>query len=555
MFANPLSQTIFSLAATVAISFSLYSDATAQSLRYNWKEGQKFSYQFDITVDADDATTTYKGITNYTVDKVATDQLRVTYRGGLNEAKKSKQTNRGRPGFGIPFGGPPSIPGPFSKPTFAGKTQTTNKITLTPRGDVLAMEGDSQLPYLLGNVSLLPFEVLPPADEQQWKIDSGVSITEENENGRHRFGPFDPFAGDDPKNVQAASEVTSYSVQSSSGESVKIARSYQLNTPATDDNPAFNLTGTGTWIFDKQENIPQALDMTLKLTVKTGNTSTSIPISVKYTRISAAELAKIEAAAQQKAEEAARISAAAKANAEAPMSNEDRQVALAALSSNETSRIASKLSELATKTPLEPDAEVTSAIEKHLSSADKNVAGAAHKALLNWSPTYKRMKNLEKEYQGPAVIKSTERVVESTTPLFVGQIVQAQRNNRGTFWFAAKVEELLPDGKVKLGFLTWGEVKESENAERRRIQLAPEELPQPARPVGLTSESPNALRTWSDASGRFKLEGVFVELKDGVVRLRNAESRVIDVPLAKLSAADQAHVKQLEEVENPFIVK
>ena len=557
MLANPRIWPIFSLALVLFISLSLVSHATAQSLRYNWTQGQKFSYRFDITVDDDDTTTSYNGITNYAVDKATTDQLQVTYRGGLSESTKSRQINRGRSGFGPRFGGPPRIPSPFSRPTFAGKSQTTNKITMTPRGNVLAMEGDSQIPYLLGNVSLLPFEVLPPGNEQEWKIDSGVSITEKSEEDRHRFGPFGPFGNDDSKNVQAASEINSYSVKSTSGDLVQITRSYKLTTPATGDNPAFDLSGTGTWTFDKKENIPHALDMNLKLVVKKGNTATTLPIALKYTRISAAELAKLEADAKQKAEAAAMAAAAAKAAAEAPLTAAEKQAALTALASSDASLIEKKLSELAAKSPLQPDPEIIAAIEQHLASAEKKVAGSANKALLQWSPNYKQIQGLVKQYQGPGVLKSTERVVESTTPLYVGQIVQAQRNNRGTFWFAAQVEQLLPDGKVKLGFLTWGDVKGSEDVERRRIQLAPEELPQPARPaqaVSSTSNTPTTtLRTWSDASGLFKLQAEFVSVKDGTVSLRNAEKRVIAIPLSKLSAADQAYVKQLGAVENPFV--
>lgn len=542
-----------SAAMAMAISLSLSSQSNAQSLRYDWKDGQKFSYQFDITVDSDDSTTSYKGITHYTVDKAGADQMRVTFRGGLNESSKSKQINRGRFGPRIPFGGPPRIPSPFERPTFAGKTQTTNRITITPRGNVLAMEGDSQLPYLLGNVSLLPFEALPPGDERQWKIDSGVSITEEDENRRHRFGPFDPFSRNDPKNVQAASEVTSYSIKSSRGDLVTIDRSYKLITPETADNPAFDLSGTGTWTFNAKENVPHALDMHYKLTVKKGNTTSTIPISLKFARISATDLTEMEAAAKQKAAELARAAAAAKAKAEAPLTGEEKQAALRALASSDAAQIEKSLKELAAKTPLDPDPEVADAIEKHLESANKTLAGAAHTALVNWSPGYKLVKSLEKAYQGPGVLKSTGRVVESTTPLYVGQIVQAQRRNRGTFWFAAKVEELLPDGKVQLGFLTWGEVRDSEAVERRQIQLAPEELPQPDRPKNLSSTTPAASRTWTDTTGRFELEAVFVGLEDGKVSLRRADNRVIAIPLEKLSAADQAHVEALN-AENPFAV-
>ena len=127
------------------------NSAFGQQLEYRWKPGQKFSYDVKIVVDAVDEVVTYQGMTHYTVVTLGPDQCTVTYRGGLTESKRQRNAGGNRVSFGPRgFGGPPS---PFSRPTFAGKTQTSNKITITTRGEVLAMEGDSQLPYLLGNVS------------------------------------------------------------------------------------------------------------------------------------------------------------------------------------------------------------------------------------------------------------------------------------------------------------------------------------------------------------------------------------------------------------------
>lgn len=545
------------LAFTVANVGGLVADVSAQPLRYSWTAGQKFSYQFDITVDGDDATTTYKGVTNYLVDATTPEQMRVTYRGGLSESKTIKRTSQGPRGFGDPFGGPfggpPGFPSPFARPAFAGKTQTTNRVTMTPRGKVLAMEGDSQLPYLLGNVSLLPFESLPEGTERDWTLDAGVSVTEEDENRRHRFGPFDPFAGQGKKTVQAASEVTRYSIQNTSGDLVQITRSCNLSTPQTGDNPAFQMTGTGTWTFDRKEHVPHALDMSYKLTVKRGNTSASIPIAVKYMRVSAAELARMEAAAKQETETRAKAAADAKAKAEAPLTSDEKRGVLSALGSSDSERITQTLGQLAAKAPKVPDPEVAAAIEKFLASENQGIASGAHAALLKWSPAYQLTKSLAKAYEGPAVLKSTGLAVESTTPLYVGQLVQSQRKNHGTFWYAAQVQELLADGTVKLGFLTWGKVRDSEVVPRRNIQLAPKELEQPVKPPSQAAVS-TQLRTWSDVTGRFRIEAAFVSMADGKVNLRRADNRVVAVPLEKLSAADQAYVQQLQQAENPFNV-
>lgn len=54
--------------------------------------------------------------------------------------------------------------------------------------------------------------------------------------------------------------------------------------------------------------------------------------------------------------------------------------------------------------------------------------------------------------------------------------------------------------------------------------------------TGATGE----LRTWKSAAGNYSTEAELVELKtDGLVRLKRKDGSVVDVPLAKLSAADQ----------------
>ncbi len=183
-------------ASTLAmLTCLLAATAAAEQMAYQWQPGQKFSYDVEVVVDAGDEIITYKGIIHYNVGNANANQATVTYRGGVNESKKYKKgSDPGRSGpFGPRgFGGPPSFPSPFSRPTFTGKTQTTNKITFTARGEALAMEGDSQLPYLLGNLSLMPFEPLPAGDERQWKSDSGVAITEKSNNNRHPFGALWP---------------------------------------------------------------------------------------------------------------------------------------------------------------------------------------------------------------------------------------------------------------------------------------------------------------------------------------------------------------------------
>lgn len=63
-------------------------------------------------------------------------------------------------------------------------------------------------------------------------------------------------------------------------------------------------------------------------------------------------------------------------------------------------------------------------------------------------------------------------------------------------------------------------------------------------PAGTTAAAQGVVRTWSDASGKFRVEAQFVELADGKVRLQRTDGQVISVPLDRLSPADQAFVAE-----------
>ena len=167
------------------------------------------------------------------------------------------------------------------------------------------MTGDSQLPYLLGNVSLLPFEILPGGGERAWNIGSGVSITEKEENRGLPFGPFGPF-GQQAETVQSGQESARYEIVKEEAGLVLVKKTYQLSTPRTADQPAFTINGSGDWTFGRQDNAPESLSFSQKLVVQTESESVTVPISVKYRRLTAPELARVRAEEQRRKEELAR---------------------------------------------------------------------------------------------------------------------------------------------------------------------------------------------------------------------------------------------------------
>ena len=56
-------------------------------------------------------------------------------------------------------------------------------------------------------------------------------------------------------------------------------------------------------------------------------------------------------------------------------------------------------------------------------------------------------------------------------------------------------------------------------------------------------------RQWSDATGKFKIDAKLIEIKNGKAVLMKADGKKVEIPVEKLSTADQKH---LEESANPF---
>ena len=528
--------------------------------RYDWQVGQTFAYDAKIVVDLPDRVETYQGTIQYTVNSVEADNRRVTYQGGLAKSTKSKSS--GRPGFGPMFRPPGPPPSPFSRSNFRGSEQTTNEITISSQGAVVGMKGDSQLPFLIGNVSLLPFEPLPDAVQPQWQVATGAAITEKDERRDMRpwFGPFDPFGrGEREETVQAASESMSYEITGTKGPVVSVAKSYELKSPAAKEGEAgFVLAGSGVWEFHRKLNVSESLRMDLKLLVEKNNQQTTVPVTIEYRRLTDEELAKVQAEREERlaelrrrTEEMARLEAEKKRLAETPLTEEEKAAALAALGGSDTAAWIETLDDLAKRDPKDPDSEIAAAVERLLNHAERSVREAAHRALLRWSLEYRPRGDLDRQYKGPGGVESTARIVAADAPLFVGQIVQLRDRNR---WVPADILEVNSDGRVKVHPRGWQTTAWDKVVTRDDIQLAPEHLFQPNQ---VPDQSPvGNLRVWTDATGTHKIEAAYLGVADGAVQLKRKDGREISVPLDRLSPEDQQHVQQKQNAAklppNPF---
>jgi len=78
------------------------------------------------------------------------------------------------------------------------------------------------------------------------------------------------------------------------------------------------------------------------------------------------------------------------------------------------------------------------------------------------------------------------------------------------------------------------------NANPAATEVAKAKLAELGADVPAATATSKGPRTWTDATGKFKIEAELVRVADGKVELKKADGTVVSVPLDKLSAADQA---------------
>ncbi|NLS91397.1 MAG: hypothetical protein GXX96_04330 [Planctomycetaceae bacterium] len=375
--------------AALGCAAALSDDALSPGqLRYAGKPDQTVGYRIEIIADRDDVTETLTGVVTYKFQSATESSLSLTYSGGLSKKSKAKSSGSNSRFGGLPFG-PDMFPsrafGPFSRTPFKGLVTTTkNELTLLPTGEIHSLEGDSQLPYLLGNASLLVFEPLPEKPEASWSVSLGVSITEEG--GRRQFPyPRLPFEQDDTTRT-AGSEIQTYQVRSIEGPLVTVDKTYRLDSPRVSDNSAgFEINGTGTWVFNRELGLSESLDLTQKLIVQKGDTTVSFPVTVKYNRMSDTELAAHQEEQKKKQEETKRqLAELQEKQANTPLTEQEMQKILDDLESDNVPRLLMALQKLQGKNPQKSDPRIAVAVDGLRNHENQLVKDLVDKAAEKW---------------------------------------------------------------------------------------------------------------------------------------------------------------------------
>jgi hypothetical protein len=364
------------------------STTSAQELRYTSKPQQKFAYKVDISADRNDATEFLKGVVTFTIKDSSAETVRIAYYGGLTKTRKAKPgTSSGGPSRGPRRGpgGPPRRGGPsiFSNP-FAGLTQVGNELVATPRGEVQLLTGTSQLPYLLGNLSVMFFEPLPEAGEKQWTVRNGVSITEGG--GRSSRPPFfRPGPSAAQEKITAASESTMFEIESSSDKLVVVSKTYKLNMPAAaDEDTGFEITGTGKWTFNRELQVPESLDFKQQLVVHDANTTVTIPVSISYKRLSPEELAAYQKQREEMIADLRKKQEDRKKAGNSGLPAEKKKQILANLNSDKKQVITNQMVQLKIMKPHPDDKDIALLIQKYIEDSHRPLRVMAQAAWGRW---------------------------------------------------------------------------------------------------------------------------------------------------------------------------
>ena len=62
--------------------------------------------------------------------------------------------------------------------------------------------------------------------------------------------------------------------------------------------------------------------------------------------------------------------------------------------------------------------------------------------------------------------------------------------------------------------------------------------------------APAYTRTWTDSTGKYKIEAELVEVRDGTAYLKRADGKTVSVPLTKLSETDRNYLGSLGRDED-----
>ncbi|MGE5193929.1 MAG: M56 family metallopeptidase, partial [Deltaproteobacteria bacterium] len=271
-------------------------------LRYRWQAGKSYAYTVVIEADEGETIELYSGTPVYVVRSTGAEGTELVFSGRLMPSQKFK------PGQGIPFGRPPRFRSPFSS-NFSGMgiqrfPAVEHVLHVDNRGRVESLQGESQLPYVLGNLSQLVLVPFPDEEQSRWEESEKTTITLRSGDERFPFprSPFNPFANREEGERLEARERAEYERDEPVGNTVVIRKKYELKSTRTHDGRSrLELAGDARITFDPALGLPVSLSGQFQITHNTESSSQRIPITVSARLLSEDERARLEAEAKASA--------------------------------------------------------------------------------------------------------------------------------------------------------------------------------------------------------------------------------------------------------------
>jgi hypothetical protein len=160
--------------------------------------------------------------------------------------------------------------------------------------------------------------------------------------------------------------------------------------------------------------------------------------------------------------------------------------------------------------------------------------------------------NTKLTYEGPEELdgKTLQRVsmqlTSDITPAAGGmfKITLKDQSSSGVLYFDAE------GGRISHSELKQQMTMSMEVAGNQIEQKMDQTIKATLQPAAGAQSAPNSspgVRTWSDASGTYRVVAQFIAVTDGKVTLRKQSGELIEVPLDRLSDADKAYVAEIQD--------
>lgn len=342
-------------ALVVFASAAVNAEELTSGLRYGFQKGTTLVYEVRIEAEQADSIEVYSGYPRYAVDDTSKGKVKLTFTGALEPsvvAKPDSNVSVRNTGRTLGMRSLSGIASPGSP-----KTST---VSIDIFGQDISIQGSSQLPYLLGNLSEMMIEPLPKNDEKAWDKSRELHIALSN-----GMMPRMMLRDENVKKLVAA-EKTTYRQTKQEGDLVLVAKTYQLSTAENvKDKPRFEIAGKGTLTFDRRQGLFVGMTFEQTLSVREPTVARETPIKITYKLLDDAAVAKADAESSRS------------------LNADELEAVLDDLKVKD--KALGRILELQQKAPANPNPEVGIALTKFLESTDQNTRYATAKALEIWA--------------------------------------------------------------------------------------------------------------------------------------------------------------------------